>query len=146
MATNYVISDGYFKGEYPMKASLDINRFYAVQKLEQKTTLKDFLGENLYNYLIDTVLTTAIGDRTEIQTEFLSQVQSLMVFYVARGIEDFAENSNENRVSSIKSKIGFTEKVVRTYINGVDELVTIKDTDAQLDRVNYQGLPTYFFR
>lgn len=47
----YTISDGYYREEYPMDVNLNVEKFYSVQRLEQKTTLVDILGDNVAEYL-----------------------------------------------------------------------------------------------
>lgn len=146
MATKYyILSDGEYREEYPMHNNLDIEKFYSVQRIEQNTTVYDFLGDNLADYLLGTILPTSSIISWEI--EFLGWMQKLMVFYVARGLESYNENaSNDNRVSSIRSKVVFYESKIRAFIAATPELVTIQDDDNEPNREDYQGLPTYFFR
>ncbi len=41
--------------------NLDVEKFYSVQRIEQNTTFYDFLGDNLADYLLDTILPTAVS-------------------------------------------------------------------------------------
>ena len=141
----YVISDGYYREEYPMSTNLDVEKFYSCQRIEQNTTLYDLLGDNIADYLLETILPKESPDAWE--SEFLEKVQMLMVFYVAKSLESFnGDRSNDNKVSSINSKIEFYKRRLRTYIEDSAELQVIKDDDTEPDRESYQGFPTYFYR
>ncbi len=143
----YTISDGYYREEYPMDVNLNVEKFYSVQRLEQKTTLVDVLGDNVSEYFMETILPTAVGDRESWQTEFLEEVQDLMVFLVAKGLEDFnSGDANDKLVSGLNSKIEFYKKRVREYITESTELTTIQGDDDAPDREAYQGFPTHFYR
>ena len=146
-AKYYTISDGYYREEYPMDVNLNVEKFYSVQRLEQKTTLVDVLGDNVSEYFMETILPTAVGDRESWQTEFLEEVQDLMVFLVAKGLEDFnSGDANDKLVSGLNSKIEFYKKRVREYITESTELTTIQGDDDAPDREAYQGFPTHFYR
>ena len=143
----YVISDGYYREEYPMNTNLDIEKLYSVQRIEQETTLYDFLGDNLADYLLETILPKDAGDMETWESTFLSKMQKLMVFLVAKALEDYSStNTNDNKVNALESKIGYYKAKIRAYIQDTDELVAIQDEDDEPDREDYQGLPTYFYR
>ena len=143
----YTISDGYYREEYPMAVNLDVSKFYSVQRLEQNTTLVDILGDNIAEYFMDTILPTPVGDRLSWQTEFLEEVQDLMVFLAAKGLEDFnSGDANDQLVNSLNSKIEFYKKRVREYITESTELTAIQGDDDAPDREAYQDFPTHFYR
>jgi hypothetical protein len=143
----YTISDGYYREEYPMDVNLNVEKFYSVQRLEQKTTLVDILGDNVAEYFMETILPTPVSSRESWQTEFLEEVQDLMVFCIAKGLEDFnSGNTNDKLVNGLNSKIEFYKKRVREYITESTELTAIQGDDSASGREPYQGLPTYFYR
>lgn len=143
----YTISDGYYREEYPMHTNLDVEKFYSVQRIEQNTTFYDFLGDNLADYLLDTILPKAVIDRTTWETDFLEHMQMLTVFYVAKALEDFnTDTPNDKRVNAIRQKVQFYKKKVKDFIADTDELVAIQDTDTEPNREDYQSFPTHFYR
>ena len=143
----YTITDGYFREEYPMNTNLDVEKFYSVQRIEQNTTFYDFLGDNLADYLLETILPKAVIDMAVWETSFLEKMQILTVFYVAKALEDFNSNiPDDKKVGSLGSKIEFYKKKVKTLIADTPELVAIQSTDTELARDDYQAFPTYFYR
>lgn len=96
---------------------------------------------------METILPTSVGDRESWQTEFLEEVQDLMVFCIAKGLEDFnSGNTNDKLVNGLNAKIEFYKKRVREYITESTELTAIQGDDSASGREPYQGLPTYFYR
>lgn len=143
----YTITDGYYREEYPMHTNLDVEKFYAVQRIEQNTTFYDLLGDNIADYLLETILPKTPAAMTAWETSFLEKMQILTVFYVAKALEDFnTDNVNESRVGSIRSKIQFYKKKVKDFIADTAELVVIQSTDTEPTREDYQSQPTYFYR
>ena len=144
---HYTITDGYYREEYPMHTNLDVEKFYAVQRIEQNTTFYDLLGDNIADYLLETILPKTPAAMTAWETSFLEKMQILTVFYVAKALEDFnTDNVNESRVGSIRSKIQFYKKKVKDFIADTAELVVIQSTDTEPTREDYQSQPTYFYR
>ena len=149
MSKVYLISDGYFRDEYPMKTNLDIEKFYSVQAMYTTIQLRDLLGENIYDKVIS-YATGALDSGSMCYAEIakvFEKARYLMVYYVAKGLEDFNKNDiNDNRVQSLMSNIAFLEKRMRAYLTETDCLVTIQDTDTEPDRKDYNSLPTYFYK
>ncbi len=148
MATkNYIISDGYYREEYPMNTNLDTKKFYATERLEQETTIIDMLGDNLAVYLIDTIVPKASASREDWEAAFLAKMQQIMTLFIAKALQDFANPvANDNRVSGLNNKIIFLKKKIRAYIVDTDELVAIQDDDVEPDRNSVNLNPTYFPR
>lgn len=143
----YTITDGFFREEYPMKTNIDVEKLYSTQRIIQKTTMFDFLGSNLATYLLETILPKDVGDMEEWETDFLLSVQNMMVFWIAKEMEDFnSDASDDNRVNAIRHKISYYAKRTRTLIADTSELVTIQDTDTEPDNDSYQGFSTWFYR
>ncbi len=143
----YTISDGYYREEYPMHTNLDVEKFYATQRIEQNTTFYDLLGDNLADYLLETILPKDDGTRETWEVDFLEKMQILTVFYVAASLEDFNSDSpNDRKVSALRQKIQFYKKKVKDFIADTSELVVIQGTDTEPVREDYQGFPTHFYR
>jgi hypothetical protein len=147
MSKVYLISDGYFRDEYPMKTNLDIEKFYGVQAMYIKVQLKDLLGANIHSAIMELAGGATPSACEDKLNQLLSDLQYLMVFYIAKGLEDFnKEEGSDNKVQSIKSNIAYLEKDIRAYILANECLVAIQDSDTEPNRQDYNSLPTYFYK
>ena len=144
MSRLYLISDGYYREEYPAYTNMDNEKFYSCQYAEQKTSLLDFLGENLWNE----VFVIAQKQTPEAwEADFLKAVQDLMVWMTAKAIEDFGkEQPSNSKVSSFNSKIEFYKGNILDMISSTTELQDIQGTDQEPNRQPYNAFPTYFYR
>ena len=142
----YLISDGYYRDEYPMHTNLDVEKFYSVQSLEQRTTLLDLLGDNLYTALFDYAENELDDKGCNDLSLLLSNVQALLVFYVAKGLEEFNAEANDLRVNAINHKIAFLERIVKDVVENSECLTLLKSDDTQTDRMDYNANPTYFWK
>ena len=139
----YLISDGFYREQYPMDTSTDTEKFYSCQWIEQTITLRDFLGDNLLETIWEI---TAEENPSDVNLQFLLHIQNLMVWYVAQAIEDFDKDSpNDNKVASIRNKRKFYEKIVLEFIKTDEDLVAAQDDDTEPLRDSYNDT-TYFFR
>ena len=130
MAT-YLISDAYFKEQYPMHKDLDMSKFYSTLLIEQQTSLEEVLGEVLYAWLIANASNTELvqGDRKKL----LDQCQLLLVFLTARSLIPLEEKSEENpdysdRLIRIDEKIAYLKAKLIRLINGSTEEIVDPDT------------------
>ena len=145
MATKvYLITDAKFREEYPVDMKFSTEKFFSSQWIEQKTTLKDFLGDNLWNLVFEIAVKEIPKDY---EKKFLEKVQNLMVWYTAQAMEDFdSNNTNDNKVNSIRNKQRHYKKEIKDFVAATKELVVVKDNDTEINRNVYNAFPTYFYR
>jgi hypothetical protein len=141
----YLISDGYYKGEYPMHTNLNVEKFYAVLSLEQRTSLVDLIGDNLLGYLYEYAADNYHDQGCNDMSALLTAVQQVLVFYVARGLEEYNTTANDTRIGAINNKVSFMEKRVKDVISSSQCLTTLKGDDIEPDRESYNGSPTVFW-
>ena len=153
MSVVYLISDEYFKEQYPSYNTLDMNKFYSAVLVEQQTSVEDIIGSILYEWLIANANGTLTGD----ELKLLEQVQYLLVYLTALNLILLNETpniDNQLRIDFLKEKIIMLRNKLLDFINDSDDLQTIissgggaigEDGNANPDTNQFPS-PIYYWR
>lgn len=147
MSNTYLISDEYFKEQYPADNSLDTELFYSTLLIEQNTSLEDVLGEDLKEWLITNAVT--ITDADEDEYKLLKKAQYILVFMVKQSLLTLKRvNGNENAditEDGLTSKIMYLKAKLKTFINSSDTIKTLIGTDDTYSSEQTYSSPIVFW-
>jgi len=128
MANVYLMNDGYFKEQYPSHNDLDMSKFYSTLLVEQNTTIENWIGTILFDYL----MANASGILTGDVLRLFNNVKYSLVFLTAASLIKLGKTPDEAKTMSIGSldeKAGYLKSKVITLIENSTELQTIITTD-----------------
>jgi hypothetical protein len=117
MPNTYLITDGYFKENYPFYNQLDMSKFYSTLLVEQQTTIEDWIGTILYNWIVENAATALEGDRLDL----LNQIQYALIFLTALQLillNNTPSSSQKERIESLRAKIAYLRAKLLGLVEG----------------------------
>lgn len=150
--TILLIDDTFFAENYPMKFSIDVKRLGATIRLTQSTQMRDLLGDELYNGIMQFV---ADGKpEASPYNAIIDDVMYLQVQYTARGLfasylEGVDAELRDYNLSFIDGNIKFLQACITTNIGNSPDLTSISNKDSGFNTVNNDSStnsPIYYWK
>ncbi len=145
MSNTYLITDGYYKQQYPADDVVDTELFYSTLLIEQNTSLEDVVGETLMVWILANANTTLADD----ELTFFNKCQYLLVFLVNYQLSALKRNSNsyapDAKETAMEGKIQYLKAKLKTFINDSDTITALSNGDDTYKGTQTYDSPVYFW-